>query len=110
MWPVPDIQVSLPQHLRASEDTNFLVIRCLLCGWNVWFSAAGATLEELKKAADGHRQCAAGALSEAKPGTRRVKRFTPMQRKEGAANRPLVDAASCCAGHGMQRPQLHRPL
>jgi hypothetical protein len=103
MWPVLGIQVSLPRHLRASEDTNFLVIRCLLCGWTVWFSVAGATLEELKKAAEGHRLCPARSPRRGKAGKTPGEAITPMRRHEEAANLLLVDTAGCCAGRYTQR-------
>jgi hypothetical protein len=57
MWPVLGIHVSLPEHLHACEDTLFLVIRCVICGWSVWFSVPGVKLEELQKAVNQHRRC-----------------------------------------------------
>jgi hypothetical protein len=57
MWPVLGIHVSLPEHLHVCEDTLFLVIRCVICGWSAWFSVAGVTVAELQKTVDHHRPC-----------------------------------------------------
>jgi hypothetical protein len=63
MWPVRQVHVSLPEHLHASEDTDFLVIRCSLCRWSAWFSARGAGLEEIERTVEEHRVCPAGAVT-----------------------------------------------
>ncbi len=56
MWPVDELRSVLPETLQACEDTDFVVLRCWRCGWAAWFSAAGATVEEMVRAARAH-QC-----------------------------------------------------
>lgn len=62
MWPVSDLHVSLPEHLHASEDTDFLLIRCSLCHWSVWFSGCGVSLVDLARTVEEHRSCPARAV------------------------------------------------
>jgi len=66
MWPVREVQVFLPEHLHASEDTHFLVIRCSQCRWTAWFSAVGASLEELQRAVQEHRACPTRTVTRSK--------------------------------------------
>jgi hypothetical protein len=63
MWPVRGLHVSLPEHLHASEDTDFLLIRCSLCHWSVWFSGCGVSLVELARTVEEHRACPARAVA-----------------------------------------------
>ena len=67
MWPVRDLHVSLPEHLHASEDSDFLLIRCSLCHWSVWFSGCGVSLGELARTVEEHRSCPARAVTVPKP-------------------------------------------
>ncbi len=55
MWPVDALRPLLPESFRASEDKHFVELRCERCGWTATFSAAGATAEEILKAARAHR-------------------------------------------------------
>jgi hypothetical protein len=74
MWPVPEIHLFLPEHLHASEDTVFLLIRCSLCRWSVWFSASGVSLQELTRAVEEHRSCPARGQTEPMHARNRPKR------------------------------------
>jgi len=55
MWPVPEIQSLLPEHLHVCEDTDFVVLRCKRCPGGVWFSALGAGRKEIERTARNHR-------------------------------------------------------
>ena len=70
MWPAPQIHVSLPEHLHASEGTDFLLIRCSLCHRSAWFSARGVSLVELKRTVEEHCSCPARSVTV--PGARDV--------------------------------------
>lgn len=70
MWSAPQIHVSLPEHLHASEGTDFLLIRCSLCHRSAWFSARGVSLVELKRTVEEHHSCPARAVTV--PGARDV--------------------------------------
>jgi hypothetical protein len=77
MWPVPEVHVFLPEHLHASEDTDFLVIRCSLCGWSTWFSVRGVSREEIQRAVEEHHPCPAGAAGGPKHPRRPRRRRCP---------------------------------
>jgi hypothetical protein len=81
MWPVPEVHVSLPEHLHASEDRDFLLIRCSLCSWRAWFSARAVSLVELTRTVEEHRSCPARAVTVPKArdvqGYPRDRRFFP---------------------------------
>ncbi len=55
MWPVEELRPSLPDTFQACEDPDFVALRCSQCGWTAWFSAIGATIEEMVRAARAHR-------------------------------------------------------
>jgi hypothetical protein len=102
MWPVRDLQVSLPEHLHASENTDFLLIRCSLCHWSVWFSGYGVSLSELARTVEEHRSCPARAVTVPTPrdaGDDIYRRAPqPTRQRDRRPSRPFFRGA----------PRLHR--
>jgi hypothetical protein len=62
MWRIAGVPVSLPEHVQVSENSDFLLIRCLQCRQSAWFSARGVSLAELTGTVEEHRSCPARAV------------------------------------------------
>lgn len=55
MRPISLLHHDLPAHLHLVEDPDILTLVCARCGDVAHFSASGATVDELHRAAQDHR-------------------------------------------------------
>jgi len=109
MWPVRNFHVPLPEHLHVSEDADFLLIRCSLCHWSVWFSGCGVSLAELARTVEEHRSCPARAvtLPESRDAGSDIRRRAAhrIRPRERLSSRPFFREAP-----PLQRTFRHKPI
>jgi hypothetical protein len=95
--------------LHASEDTDFLLIRCSLCHWSVWFSGCGVSLVELARTVEEHRSCPARAVTVPKPrdaGDDIYRRAPhPMRARDRLSSRPFSRGAP-----PLHHASRHKPI